>query len=520
MQRRVVTGGRGCSRFQSSSGPRTGCNEARGTGELAQMVSILIRSEDRMQPRPSSELAPPLTFQSSSGPRTGCNNRQCGRHTDPRAFQSSSGPRTGCNAPVPARRPRQVSFNPHPVRGPDATPEPACSGRPWPPFQSSSGPRTGCNPTAWFEDTYVSVSILIRSEDRMQRRRRGLSPQHGGVSILIRSEDRMQQQLTPRANPGGEVSILIRSEDRMQLWPGPVETTPTRFNPHPVRGPDATAMTVYEFIGLPVSILIRSEDRMQRCCSPAPRQGARVSILIRSEDRMQQRGNPPQNPVGGVSILIRSEDRMQRSPPGRSCRRSTCFNPHPVRGPDATGTYAQPRRPFARFNPHPVRGPDATMCSSAFQSSSGPRTGCNEQYSAHINGSAEFQSSSGPRTGCNRWVAARPPCTAGFNPHPVRGPDATERASASVGVVGVSILIRSEDRMQRPRPLAHAPASSFQSSSGPRTGCNGPVVGPARPGRNVSILIRSEDRMQQMGNGYDGYSKSFQSSSGPRTGCN
>ncbi len=37
-----------------------------------------------------------------------------------------------------------------------------------------------------------------------------------------------------------------------------------------------------------------------------------------------------------------------------------------------------------------------------FQSSSGPKTGCNERANAARQALMEFQSSSGPKTGCNR----------------------------------------------------------------------------------------------------------------------
>ena len=159
--------------FQSSPGRRTGCNvqiSPTGTGPM-QTVSILTRSSDRMQPRPSRRW---------------------------QAFQSSPGRR--CWQDVSAR---YQCFNPHPVVGPDATAGPLL-------FQSSPGRRTGCN---W--STFIGVSILTRSSDRMQQ--------------------------------GGQ-------------------RTHERFNPHPVVGPDATLAAWSRSNG--VSILTRSSDRMQpRGCS-------------------------------------------------------------------------------------------------------------------------------------------------------------------------------------------------------------------------------------------------------------
>ncbi len=130
------------------------------------------------------------------------------------------------------------------------------------------------------------------------------------------------------------------------------------------------------------------------------------------------------------------------------------------------------------FNPHPVRGPDATntghcpLCSRKFQSSSGPRTGCNES---------------------SRRLPRHKRC---FNPHPVRGPDATNLRDSLRGLVDVSILIRSEDRMQQTGCTPDKCTEWFQSSSGPRTGCN-------CQGLRASA-----------------FGSLFQSSSGPRTGCN
>jgi len=59
-----------------------------------------------------------------------------------------------------------------------------------------------------------------------------------------------------------------------------------------------------------------------------------------------------------------------------------------------------------------------------------------------------FQSSPGPRAGCNLRMLTPRSGFASFNPHPARGPGATQLIS--IGPIG----------------------SRFQSSPGPRAGCN------------------------------------------------
>ncbi len=61
-------------------------------------VSILIRSEDRMQQASTATVTTADGFQSSSGPRTGCNAGVSVNCAAIQSFQSSSGPRTGCNS--------------------------------------------------------------------------------------------------------------------------------------------------------------------------------------------------------------------------------------------------------------------------------------------------------------------------------------------------------------------------------------------------------------------------------------
>ncbi len=180
---------------------------------------------------------------------------------------------------------------------------------------------------------------------------------------------------------------------------------------------------------------------------------------------------------------------------------------------------------------------------TAFQSSSGPKTGCNP-FGEHVRNAggrvsilirpedrmqrsrihawrsaSGFQSSSGPKTGCNLPATRGPHCDCSFNPHPARRPDATGPRLPIVQPAAVSILIRPEDRMQHGEGSYDYLSIEFQSSSGPKTGCNF-IPLHAVAGVVVSILIRPEDRMQPYPEGRLVVFHRFQSSSGPKTGCN
>ena len=162
-------------------------------------------------------------------------------------------------------------------------------------------------------------------------------------------------------------------------------------------------------------------------------------------------------PDRGVSILTRPEGRVQ--PELGLLKRVIIpsFNPHPARGSGATQVQLVGCVWAYCFNPHPARGSGATSRRSSrpsgpssFQSSPGPRVGCNDRIgSAHGHRWALFQSSPGPRVGCNRGL---------------RG------GGAAAGFV--SILTRPEGRVQPGRPV--------------RSGL--PV--------SVSILTRPEGRVQ------------------------
>ncbi len=160
-----------------------------------------------------------------------------------------------------------------------------------------------------------------------------------------------------------------------------------------------------------------------------------------------------------------------------------------------------------------------------FQSSPGPKTGCNRSGVRSImSRSRLFQSSPGPKTGCNNGgsepyrdcifvsILTRPEDR--VQPHSCRQCPRPSR---------VSILTRPEDRVQRSRRGDNCYAGSrFQSSPGPKTGCNTirakrlPSVG------SVSILTRPEDRVQHRVSAsiVGVFRVVFQSSPGPKTGCN
>ncbi len=161
-----------------------------------------------------------------------------------------------------------------------------------------------------------------------------------------------------------------------------------------------------------------------------------------------------------------------------------------------------------------------------------------------------FQSSPGPKTGCNNSFGRSVcpcdhPC---FNPHPARRPGATRFAGGGIVVEQpVSILTRPEDRVQHvvrrtgrvragrcfnPHP-ARRPGATRQSRGArpalprfnphparrPGATCFGGLLGVVAD--VVSILTRPEDRVQRTRRGRSRRSPTtFQSSPGPKTGCN
>ena len=203
------------------------------------------------------------------------------------------------------------------------------------------------------------------------------------------------------------------------------------FNPHPLRRADAIAHR-WRFIRRKlVSILTRSEERMQfddTFCrtmsnvfqsSPAPKSGCNLDRLVRLT-----------NGCG--------------------------FNPHPLRRADAIiyGYRGQDRRRVSIL----TRSEERMQSNVLFR----------------LKSSIMFQSSPAPKSGCNPTHLQRSfhsqTC---FNPHPLRRADAmTMTVLYSCDYTMVSILTRSEERMQCGCIIAERVNSGFQSSPAPKSGCN------------------------------------------------
>src|SRR3989344_3529204 len=84
-------------------------------------------------------------------------------------------------------------------------------------FQSSPAPRSGCNFTFLSLDTVIKVSILTRSEERVQRT----------GDVAPHSAHSFQSSPAPRSGCNFEWRTIPRNH--------------RRFNPHPLRGAGATA---------------------------------------------------------------------------------------------------------------------------------------------------------------------------------------------------------------------------------------------------------------------------------------
>ena len=109
-------------------------------------------------------------------------------------------------------------FNPHPLRRAGATllGDWLCSYLVL--FQSSPAPKSGCNQAvAGASTTGDAVSILTRSEERVQLNEASQLTYASIVSILTRSEERVQPLRLASLRAVFDVSILTRSEERVQL---------------------------------------------------------------------------------------------------------------------------------------------------------------------------------------------------------------------------------------------------------------------------------------------------------------
>ncbi len=185
-------------------------------------------------------------------------------------------------------------------------------------------------------------------------------------------------------------------------------------------------------------------------------------------------------PLGGkVSILTRPESRMQRFP---FCRCDPFFTVSILTRPESRmQLYSSGVEPTISlgFNPHPARKPDAT----------------------------------------SNTVEKRLRCGC-FNPHPARKPDATAMHRGEMTDQQVSILTRPESRMQLHSGEIKVLTTVFQSSPGPKAGCNRVKNFGVGGDMYVSILTRPESRMQHGLLRRFLWHAEFQSSPGPKAGCN
>ena len=179
--------------FQSSPAPKSGCNARGDSCEFCQKM-----------------------FQSSPAPKSGCNgnNANTSKQTQKVSILTRSEERMQCTVNLDKVR-TALGFNPHPLRRADAI--------------IHQGNNTfryfGFNPHP------------LRRADAIALEKR--YPTIADVSILTRSEERMQctaRKLKRCRN----VSILTRSEERMQCEQQSSTTKPPQcFNPHPLRRADA-----------------------------------------------------------------------------------------------------------------------------------------------------------------------------------------------------------------------------------------------------------------------------------------
>ena len=156
-----------------------------------------------------------------------------------------------------------------------------------------------------------------------------------------------------------------------------------------------------------------------------------------------------------VSILTRSEERVQlRVRKGVECRYRFQSSPAPKSGCN-----------LPEFEACPECG--------MFQSSPAPKSGCNWNLPGGVVSVDRFQSSPAPKSGCN-WEN-RPVMSPlqSFNPHPLRRAGATKYRHEWCSTWDVSILTRSEERVQHGIRFSLGKSDKgFQSSPAPKSGCN------------------------------------------------
>ena len=222
-------------------------------------------------------------------------------------------------------------FNPHPARGPGATPAGLVSVR-HDRERFNPHPARGPGATARFLSPLPScrtVSILTRPVGRVQLARRSLPH----VLAVV-------------------VSILTRPVGRVQpIRPRPPTTVSTSFNPHPARGPGATVKRDYqdaivgEFQSSPGPWAGCNTRSVRR-----PDMRTRVSILTRPVGRVQLCRSQRRNPLVSVSILTRPVGRVQPALARPVCPTCSTFQSSPGPWAGCNGGSWQPGSPATRVS--------------------------------------------------------------------------------------------------------------------------------------------------------------------------
>src|SRR3989344_4117599 len=180
-------------------------------------------------------------------------------------------------------------------------------------FQSSPAPRSGCNYAVSRLYALLSVSILTRSEERVQRRAEQRFKRAFDVSILTRSEEQVQ------------LEDAVARHHRLQC-----------FNPHRLRGAGATSRDP-------------GEQAAQGGFNPHPLRGAGATKERHGEGSAEN-----------VSILTRSEERVQPGKISTATQQSFTFQSSPAPRSGCNGRHGRHADGGNRFNPHPLRGAGAT----------------------------------------------------------------------------------------------------------------------------------------------------------------
>ena len=202
--------------FQSSPGPKAGCNDAQALDARGDIVSILTRPEGRVQSIIALRVVARLVFQSSPGPKAGCNIAGWRQSLCVGVFQSSPGPKAGCNVDDRLQlcfkilvsiltRPegRVQSVRPHRGHGTDS-------------FQSSPGPKAGCN---------FIHGIFLFDESCFNPH----PARRPGAILIQKSNGRIIPCFNP--HPARRPGAILLAGDKVCVW--------ECFNPHPARRPGA-----------------------------------------------------------------------------------------------------------------------------------------------------------------------------------------------------------------------------------------------------------------------------------------